>query len=318
MNSTEKLYDVLCVGLLVANLPVKPVDKRVFDVDVTLVGEIELMPGGDAMNEAITLARLGNRVGLVGMVGRDSFGEMILNVANDAGVDITNVKKSTEAKTSVAIMLINENGDRNFASYRGTNSIFSIEDIDLSILKKTKIVNIGSLFALKSFDGKGSAALLKEAKANNVITCADMKYDSYKLGFDGIKETLSYTDYFLPSYDEAAYLTNEKEPVKMAEILLGTGVGTVVIKLADKGCYIRTHKESYMLEPFKTKVIDTTGAGDNFVAGFLTGLSKGWSLRECGTFANATGSLSVQYIGPSNGVRSMDQVIDYMAGYNKF
>ena len=315
MDNSEKLYDVVCVGLLNANLPVKPVDKSVFDVDVTLVDEIDILPGGDAMNESITLARLGNRVGLAGMVGRDSFGEIVLNVAREAGVDVSGVRAGGGAKTSVCIMLINENGDRNFASYRGANSVYSLEDFDPSILKKTRIINIGSLFALKALDGKGTAALFREARANGVITSADMKYDTYGLGFEGIKETLAYTDCFLPSYDEAAYLTKEKDPAKMADVLLGAGVKTVVIKLADKGCYIATPQEGYMIEPFKTKAVDTTGAGDNFVAGFLTGLVKGWSLRECGVFANAVGSLSVRYVGPSNGVRSMEQVLSYMDGY---
>lgn len=315
MNDAEKTYDILCVGLLNANLPVKPVDKSVFDVDVTLVDAIEILPGGDAMNEAITLARLGNRVGLAGLVGRDPFADIVLNVAREAGVDVANVRVSDSVKTSVAIMLIKEDGSRNFASYRGANSAFSIDDIDLSVVKRTRLINIGSMFALKSFDGRGATALLKEAKANNVITSADMKYDTYKIGFEGIRETLGYIDYFLPSYDEAAYLTGEKEPGKMAEKLRAAGAGAVVIKLGDQGCHISAGKESLTLPPFKTKVVDTTGAGDNFVAGFLTGVLRGWSIRECGTFANAVGSLSVQYVGPSNGVRSMEQVIGYIAGF---
>lgn len=321
MNSSGKpdnngrTYDILCVGLLNANLPVKPVDKRVFDVDVTLVDEIEILPGGDAMNEAITLARLGNRVGLAGMVGRDSFADVVLKAAGDAGVDVSNVRISDSVKTSVAIMLIKEDGSRNFASYRGANSAFSIGDIDLSVVRKTRMINIGSMFALRSFDGGGATALLKEAKANDVITSADMKYDTYKIGFEGIRETLQYIDYFLPSYDEAAYLTNEKEPEKMAGKLLAAGTGTVVIKLGDQGCHISTGQESFALPPFKTKAVDTTGAGDNFVAGFLTGVGRGWNIRECGTFANAVGSLSVQFVGPSNGVRSMEQVLNYMESF---
>lgn len=311
----EKDYDILCIGLVNVNLLAKPVDKSVFDVDVTLLDGIDVLPGGDALNEAVVLSRLGNRVGLVGKVGRDDFADTILNSLKKEGVDTKNIKMDNDVKTSACIVLINKDGSRNFATYRGANSQFTIEDIDLSILKRTKVVNIGSMFALKMLDGAGVETLFKEARENHVITAADMKQDTYKLGFDGIRKVLEFTDFFLPSYDEAAYLTNETDPVKMAEILLDTGAKTIVIKLGEKGCYIKTKHENYMIDPFKTEAVDTTGAGDNFVAGFLTGVIRGWDLKKCGRFANAVGSLSVQKVGATTAVENIEQVLDYIEKY---
>ena len=308
----EKECDVLCIGLIVANLLVKPVNKSVFDVDVTMVNEIDILTGGDAMNEAAIFSKLGNRVGLVGKVGNDHFGKAILQLAQMDRVDIKNIKIDENVKTSVCIVLVNEKGDRNFLSYRGPNETLSVEDIDFSIIKKAKAVSIGSIFALPKLDRGGAELIFKEARANNVITAFDVKYDTYKLGFDGIKGLLGYTDFFLPSYDEAVYLTKEKEPEKIADILLGYGAKTIVIKLGGEGCYIKSSKESYLVEPYETEAIDTTGAGDNFVAGFLTGVLKGWDLMRCSKFANAVGSLSVKGIGATTFVKSMDQVIDYM------
>jgi sugar/nucleoside kinase (ribokinase family) len=308
-------YDVLCVGLIILDLLFSPVDKSVFDKDISLVNEVNAIPGGDATNEAIILSRLGNKVGLVGKIGADNFGKIVLQMLQADQVDVQNVKVDDNDKTSVCLVLINQNGDRNFASFRGANSRFSIDDIDLSILKRTKIVNIGSMFALKMLDGAGVETIFKEARANHVITTADMKYDSYQLGFDGIKNVLKHTDFFLPSYDEAAYLTKQTNPEKMADILLATGVKTVVIKLGGEGCLIKSRQESYRIEPYKTAAVDTTGAGDNFVAGFLTGLLKNWDLRKCGMFANAVGSLSVQKVGATTSVTSMEQVMDYMDSF---
>lgn len=307
-----KEYDVLCIGLIVVNLPVRPVNPGVFDRDVNLVDAITMVPGGDAMNEAIVLSKLGNKVGLIGKIGKDEFGNMLMKQAKGSRVDISNVKVDENANTSVCVVLIDEDGKRNFLSYRGANNLLSVKDIDLSVIPKTRILNIGSMFALPMLDNGGAEIILREAGKNRVITAADLKYDSFRIGFEGIKGTLPYIDYLMPSYDEAEYLTKEKEPAKMADILQQAGARTVVIKLGKEGCYIQSPTEKLRLYPYNVEVFDTTGAGDNFVAGFLTGVNKGWSLEKCGMFANAVASISVQNIGATTAVGSMEQVIEFI------
>ncbi len=314
----KKEYDVVCIGMINMNLPVKPVDKSVFDVDVTLVDPIKAYPGGDAMNESITLARLGNRVALAGKVGDDDFGKLVLNIAGEAGVDTAYVKISPDDSTSVCIMLINSSGSRNFASYRGANETFRLEDLDTSLLEKTKIVNIGSMFALKLLDGPGVTALLKKARSAGAVTGSDMKFDTYGIGFEGIKSAMPYIDYFMPSYDEAVYLTGEKEPSRMADVLLAAGAGAVVIKLGENGCYIAAEGKRYNIPPCPAVPVDTTGAGDSFVAGFLTGVARGWDIESCGWFANAVGSLTIGTVGPTGAVKSLRQVLDHMKAVNYF
>ena len=307
-----KKYDILCIGLIVANLPVRPVNPDVFDKDVNLVDAITMLPGGDAMNEAIVMSKLGNKVGLVGKIGKDEFGNMLIKHAKNSKVNVKNIKTDNNSNTSVCVVLVDENGKRNFLSYRGANNTLSVEDIDLSIIREAKILNIGSMFALPMLDKGGAEIILREARKNHVITAADMKYDSFHIGFEGIKNTIPFIDYFFPSYDEAAYLTNEKDPVKMADILQEAGAKTVVIKLGKEGCYIQSPTEKHRLVPYDVDVLDTTGAGDNFVAGFLTGILKGWSLKKCGMFANAVASISVQNVGATTAVESMEQVIDFL------
>lgn len=313
----NRQYDVLCIGLINMNMPVRPVDKGVFDRDVTMVDAIDIMPGGDAMNEAITLSRLGNRVGLVGKIGEDIFGQMLLEMTSRAGVDTKYICKDKNASTSVCVMLVNQDGSRNFASHRGANCEFSLEDIDLSILKQTKIVNIGSIYALKKLDGEGVETILLEARKNGVITCADMMCDTYGKGFDTIKGALGKLDYFIPSYDEAAAVTGETRVEKIAEKLLDIGIKNVIIKLGAKGCFVSNDKQSFYEAPYEAEVVDTTGAGDNFVAGFLTGLNMNWELSRCIELANAVGSLAVGKVGSNGAVHSMDQVMEFMKNTRK-
>jgi len=312
----NKDYDILCIGLIVADLLVKPVSSKVFDVDTTLVDQIDLTNGGDALNESIILSRLGNKVGLAGKVGCDAFGDMLVKTALKNNINVDNIKIDSNSRTGMCIVLVNENGDRNFVVQRGANATLSVNDIDLSIIKHAKIVNIGSVLSLKLLDKDGVVAIFKEARLNNVMTTADITHDSYKIGFSGIKEMLAYTDIAFPSYGDAAYLTNETEPEKIADVFLNAGVQTIVIKLGEKGCYIKSLKESYLIDSYKTEVLDTTGAGDNFVAGFLTGVLKGWDLKKCGIFANAVGALCVQKVGATASVQSLDQVLDYINSFN--
>jgi sugar/nucleoside kinase (ribokinase family) len=308
----NKKYDILCIGLMVSDLLVMPARKEIFDVDTTQVDKIELAPGGDAMNESIILARLGVKVGLIGKVGSDLSGRMLLMEAEKNGVDISNVKIDKDTKTTISIVLINNNGDRNFIYSKGNNDTFCLNDIDLSVIGQARIVSVGSIFELPMLDKNGIEIIFKEAKVNNVITAADVTHDVYGLGLNGIKSILQYTDIFIPSYIEAVYLTNEKEPDKAAEILLEHGVKIVVIKMGAKGCYIQTLTEHYFINAYDVVAVDTTGAGDNFVAGFLTGILNGWNLKQCGMFANAVGSICVDEAGATTAVKSMNQVMQFM------
>ena len=307
----DREFDVLCVGLMTANIPVRPIDRAIFDVDVTPVDRIEILPGGDAFNESVVLSRLGHRVGLVGRVGRDHFSEMLLSAARDNGVDVSNVRMGGEPNTSVSILLIQKDGSRSFCTYKGANGQFSISDVDLALLERTRIVSIGGLFAMPAFDGAGAEELLAQAKKRGVLTSVDTKHDTLGIGLAGVAGMLRHTDYFLPSYDEAARMTGERDVALIADALLDSGARNVVIKLGGDGCYLSTPECRLAIPPVRADAVDTTGAGDNFVAGFLTGLSRGWQPQRCAHFANAVGSLSTTKVGSVTAVRSMEQVLQH-------
>ena len=104
----------------------------------------------------------------------------------------------------------------------------------------------------------------------------------------------------------------------MADVFLSYGVRNVVIKLGDRGCFVKNHSECGLIDAFPSEAVDTTGAGDNFAAGFIKGILQGWDIRECARFANAAGALAVRGIGATSGVRSMEQVLEYMKNPKDF
>lgn len=309
-----KEFDVVCIGVAVVDLPVNPVDKELFNRDVTQIKAPVFHAGGGAVNQAIVLSRLGNKTSILTMLGNDAFGHILLDLLKACGrnIDLSNVLFHEEVETGISVVMIEPNGQRHFCVNRGTNNHFSIDRFDLSILKRTKIVSLAYLFAMPGFDGVGSSMLLKTAKENGAITVVDTSTDIAGIGLDGVRSTLKYTDYFFPSYSEAVAVSGETKPEKIAKIFLDAGAKHVGIKLGGEGCYFKDAQNEFYLPTFDGPVVDTTGAGDNFMAGFITGLVRGWDMKQCCQFGNAVGTLCVAKIGANTAIENFTQVENFL------
>jgi sugar/nucleoside kinase (ribokinase family) len=125
---------------------------------------------------------------------------------------------------------------------------------------------------------------------------------------EDVKELLPYIDYILPNADEIALLTGEKDPHTNAKLLIEAGVGCAVIKCGSRGCIVQTKDVCYEIPAYPVKnAIDSTGAGDCFAAGFLWGLHQGLPLEQCGYFACAAASCTVEHMGATDGIASLDE-----------
>lgn len=309
-----KEFDVVCVGVGVVDLPLKPVDRELFNRDVTQIAPPTFYAGGGAVNQAIVLSRLGNKVSLLTMMGKDALGELLLNLLKRCGrdIDLSRISFHEEVGTGISIVMVEPNGQRHFCVYRGTNNYFSIDRLDLTVLKQAKVVSLAYLFGMPGFDGEGSTLLLKTAKENGAITVVDTVTDIAGIGLDGIRSTLEYTDYFFPSYREAAAISGETDVKKIAKVFLDAGALHVGIKLGSDGCYFKDAQIEFHLPTFDGPVVDTTGAGDNFMAGFITGLVHGWSVEQCCQFGNAVGTLCVGEMGANTAIKHFSQVEKFL------
>ena len=152
------------------------------------------------------------------------------------------------------------------------------------------------------------------------VTVLDTAWDSKGRWMQVLKPCMPYIDVFMPSIDEAIELAGgETDPVKIADYFFSLGVSKVVIKLGSKGCYLREtiDADGIIIPCFKVQAVDTTGAGDSFCAGFLTGMAKGLSFEECGKFANAVGAHCVQAMGASTGILSYDEIRSFITAQEK-
>lgn len=308
---------ITCVGILCADILGKTVDRLPERGKLNLVDNISLQIGGCAANVAISLAKIGARPSIVGKVGDDSLGQFILNSLRSENVDVRGLKVDREVSTSASMVMISEDCERSIIHSLGANKEFCYQDIDLGILKGTKILLIAGTFLMPAFDGSGTERLLKAAKENGVMCCMDTAWDSKGEWMAKIESSLQYIDWFMPSYDEARELSGKTNPAEMAAVFNLKGVKNVIIKLNSDGCFVKPeHKAGYMVRSFnKVKSVDTSGAGDSFCAGFITGLDEGWAIEKCAAFANAVGAHCIMQIGTTTGIKPMREILTFMDNY---
>lgn len=214
--------------------------------------------------------------------------------------------------TSTTMVMVHPGGERSFIHYLGANAQFCEDDINTELIKKCQILHIAGFFLLPGLDGYSVASLLKKAKDTGIITSLDTVWDAKGRWMELLESCLPYLDIFLPSIEEARMITGKKKEGEIAKILIDKGVKIVALKMEKEECYIRTKSEKIRIPAYSIEAIDTTGAGDAFVAGFLTGILKGWSIEGAGHLANAAGALSTTAIGATDGLTSLEKTLKFM------
>lgn len=303
---------VICLGILVADLIAKPVTHFPARGKLTSVDKMELHTGGCATNTAIALAKLGEDVGVIGLIGEDGLGSFVSSQLKSENVNIDGLKSTTKVGTSTSIVLSDLDGERSFLYYSGANGIFTEEDINFIPIENCEFLFIAGSLLLPAFDGLPTARLLQRAQNIGKYTILDTAWDPTGRWINVIGPCLPYLDLFIPSLEEAQMLTGKNTVEEMAKIFLDAGTRNVVIKCGSKGCYIKNEQEEHFLPAFKVHAVDTNGAGDSFVAGFITGLIHNWDLKRCGQFANAVGAHCVMSVGASSGIKSISEIISFI------
>jgi sugar/nucleoside kinase (ribokinase family) len=313
----EKTLDVICVGAAIVDIPLQPVSKNIFDIESYPLEKISMTIGGDAINEATIISRLGYKVALMSRLGKDAVGAFIQETCIRNHVDIESMRIDETIDTSINVGLVTENGERTFVTNRnGSLWKTSIEDVDFSRFKEAKLLSLASIFNNPLINGAALVEIFKRAKENDMIICADMIKARLGETLEDIREALSYVDYFFPNYDEACLLTGKTDLEEIADCFLECGIKNVVIKIGKRGCYIKNAHETLEVPACKgIKAIDTIGAGDNFASGFIAAILEGKNIKECAQYANVTAAISVQSVGATTGVVDRAQVDELLEKY---
>lgn len=290
--------EILCLGMSVVDLLISGI-KTDFTAEKDIIAEaMNLATGGDALNQAVVLSKLNRSVGLITSVGEDYFGDYLTDFISKTPIRESEVVKG-KYNTSMSVVLIEENGERRFIkTLTGSVDEFALTEIDQTFFsEETRILSIGSLGGSKRMVGTELAEFLKYLKSLNIKIVADMVDNLGDTTYELLAPALPYIDYFVPSEDEVKLMFGEEAPAVSAQKLLDLGVKNVVIKLGSDGVLCKNQQLEKHLSPANVSVVDTTGAGDNFVAGFNFGLLNDFDLVKAAKFGMATSAVSIQSIG---------------------
>lgn len=284
---------LLCVGQVVADIVVRPVNGMPLPGTADTVEDIQFVTGGCAANTAAVAAKLGLPTRFAGLVGCDPLGDMVLAQLRASGVDIRATARAEATPTSAVIVQVDDLGERSFLYREGASEQFCLEHIQTALLDEAEILYVGGAMKTHRLD---LPALLHNARERNCITCLDTDWDTNARWRQRLDAALPFLNYLLTNEQEGAMLSDEREPEAIAVSLLRRGPDCVIVKLGARGALFVTREELTHFPSFKVETVDTTCAGDCFAAGFLYGLKEGWEMRRTIPFANACGALSTTRI----------------------
>jgi sugar/nucleoside kinase (ribokinase family) len=299
--------DVTCLGILVADVIARPVDAVPEPGSLALLGEIALRGGGCALNSGTALARLGVEVACAGKVGRDPFGDFLLGLLDERGIDRSLVVQTDDAPTSASIALVDSAGERTFLHVPGANGTLELADLDLDRVLAARALHVAGALVMPALDGAQTAELLAAARARGVATSLDTVWDASG-GWERLLPSLPLLDLLCVSGAEAAALSGEREPRRAAAWARERGVGAVAVKLGPDGCWVDGDGFRGHVPPVQVEAVDSTGAGDAFAAGMIYASLQGWPLERAAAFANAVGAAATTAVGAAEGLPTIEEV----------
>ena len=263
-----------------------------------LVGSISLVVGGSAAITAVAAARLGLRVALAAAIGSDPAGEFMLGQLAGEGVDTTAVLRRPGLATGMTVAL-SHGSDRAILTALGAMTALVAADVPDELLRRTRHLHVSSYFMVQHSLGPGLQQLFASARARGTTTSLDTNWDpAGRWADDQLRAILTQTDVLLPNEEEARHLSGQ--PTLDGAIASLTAAGPkVVVKLGARGALCVNGRGSHWIEPppGQGPVVDTTGAGDCFNAGLITGLRHGLDLPAAAGLGCAVGSASTKAAG---------------------
>jgi sugar/nucleoside kinase (ribokinase family) len=304
---------IAAVGVHVLDTHVIGIESIPAGSDGQLVETIRMSPAGTAGGTAIVLSRLGAEVTSYGAVGTDPTGDVLVGLLAAEGVDVSGLVRKDDHQTSASVIPVRPNGDRPAWHCIGANGAFTLDDLPLDALAGITHLHLGGPEFL---GGEAAGRLLAHGRSIGAVTSLDILAPGDPDMLAWVADALPHTDYLLPNDEQVLGFTGAPSLVDGARALVAAGVGCVAVTQGAKGALVVTADEvievpAYPIEP--DRLVDTTGCGDAFSAGFLRGLSLGRDLRGAAELGCATAAQVAQGLGTDAGSYSLDSVVEFAA-----
>ncbi len=303
--------DVIVAGLAVVDIIGRIIDSTTLPEPggLSLIDSIKLSSGGNAANVGIDLSMLGFQAGAITRIGDDELGRFLLNEFETHKIDTSGFTIDRDNQTASTIVCVAGDGERSFLHTRGCLIDFRADDIlkNLPLIGKSRIFAFGYLGLLPEMEPDFGRILKTIKEETNCRTLLDTggKPD---VSLQKLKSLLPYVDYFVPSYDEAGNITGRENPEEIIAFFRDAGArGIVGVKMGKDGCIISDmHEIRYIAGEKVNNVIDTTGAGDAFIAGFIAAILKRFNPFEAAGIGNRVAADCITALGASTAIQSFD------------
>lgn len=303
-----KKYDVIAIGELNVDLILNNINGELEIGKEKFAKDMIMTLGSSTAIFSANASSLGTRVAFVGMIGKDSFGELVKNSLQSKGVD-TSLLIETDKGATGATIVLNYNEDRANVTYQGTMDIMGFADIDKAIFEETKHIHISSVF-LQSGIKKDLLEILRYAREKGVTTSLDTQWDPVEAWDLDYAKILPYISVFMPNEKELQFVTQASTLDEAIE-KIRPYINICVIKRGNNGSLMLLNDgTSHSMDAFLNKsVIDAIGAGDSFNAGFISQFVKGKSPDDCQRFGNLTGAINTTASGGTGAFSSKENII---------
>lgn len=304
------MADIVVLGSLNMDLVVRV--PRAPEAGETIRGhDLQMVPGGKGANQAAAAARLGGQVAMVGRVGGDAFGPVLIENMARQGVHTEHIIVDQEASTGVAVITVDDTGENRIVISAGANGRVGKSDVDRAevLLRDAQFLVLQFEiplpvvdYALDQAARHGVKVILNPAPATSVS-----------------REFLARVDYLVPNETETRTLTGLdvgglRSAERAAREFLSYGVGEVVITLGEKGALRMTKAGATHVAARQVKAVDTTAAGDAFIGGLAVALVEGFPAREAVRYAACAGTLAVTKFGAQTSLPSAEELDQFYRG----
>lgn len=304
----QRKLDVLCVGIVVADHVCRPVPSLPGPGELVLTPGMEVTIGGCAANVAVDLARLGRRSAVAGCVGDDLFGRHVRAALQAAGIDCEPLTVLPDVETACTMVINVQGEDRRFIHALGANAAFTGRSVTEEQIASARVISVGGYGLIESLSPENVTRLFAAARQYGVTTVLDVVLAEPRDYRTWLEPVLPLTDIFVPNHDEAALLLGESDPLKQADRFHRDGAGAVIVTCGQEGAVLVADDCRLRAAVYPVDMVDATGSGDAFLAGFLHARLDGRNLETALQYGSALGACCVQHSGATTGIPSAAQL----------
>lgn len=304
---------VVSLGVHIVDILGRPVTGIPQGQHNLFLDEIRVTAAGTAAGTSVDLAKLGAEVVAMGAIGDDELADFLTLLMSRRGIDTSRLARKQRVQTSATILPIRPNGERPALHVPGASTSLELADIDLDAVACADVLHVGAPDVLADFTRESLHKVLTVAKDNDVIVTVDLLYSGEAATFDLLRPLLPLVDYFMPNEEQLRAITGASDLDDAVGVVRAVCPATVVVKMGPDGSLVAGDGPPIRIPALPVEVVDTTGCGDAYSAGFIVGLARGWELSAAAWFGTAAAALVAQGLGSDAGIVDFASTAGFLA-----